>query len=129
MLYAVTIEPLNAIFFLAELPSADPWEVQEGVEIDIPPNYVTRSHSLEPLEQILCVSISDPNHYRIYKRKNDIDLREFRPTGKHFGGTYSKSAWARFMKNLPGSLEFQDFPEDEPPGATDEAIDLILRKV
>src|ERR1017187_7447002 len=129
MLYAVTIEPLNAIFFLAERLDADPWEVQEGVEIDIPPNYVTCSDSREHPEQILCRSVSDPNHYKIFKNKKDIDPSKFQPTGKHFGGMYSKLPWAQFMKNLPGSLEFQDFPDTEPPGATDEAIDLILRKV
>jgi hypothetical protein len=129
LLYAVTIEPLNAIFFLAERPDADPWEVQEGVEIDIPTNYVSRSVGGEPVEQILCMSVSDPKHYKIFKNKKDIDPSKFQPTGKHFGGMYSKLAWARLMKNLPSSLAFQVFPETEPPGATDEALELISRKV
>ena len=129
MLYAVTIEPLNAIFFLAERPDADPWKVQEGVELEIPTNFVTWRDGGEPPEQILCVSASDPNHYKIFKNEKDIDPSGFQPTGKHFGGMYSKLAWARFMKNLPSWLASQDFPDSEPPGATNKAIDLMLRKV
>ena len=39
MLYAVTIEPLNAIFFVSEHPVEDEWEIQQGVSLDVPANY------------------------------------------------------------------------------------------
>jgi hypothetical protein len=41
-MYAVTIEPLNAIVFLAVPPGDGPWSVVEGVELDLPSNYDSR---------------------------------------------------------------------------------------
>jgi hypothetical protein len=127
MLYAVTIDPLNAIYFVSERPEADPWKVQEGVELDIPFNYDIWPDNEECPEQILCASVSEPNRYKIFKYKRDIDPTEFRLTGKHFGGLYSRTTWARFMTNLPTSLAVQDVPDSEPPGATDEAVAAIKR--
>jgi hypothetical protein len=64
----------------------------------------------------------------MFKYTRDIDLTEFQPTGKHFGGVYSRSTWARFMKNLPAALAIPDVPDTEPPGATDEAVNAIKRR-
>ncbi len=128
MLYAVTIEPLNAIFFVSESPDHDEWEVQEGAELDLPFNYDSWPDGAEPPEQIFCTSVSDPKHYRIFKHGRDIDPTEFQPTGKHFGGVYSRSTWSRFMENLPGALAVQNVPDTEPPGATDKAVAAIKRR-
>jgi hypothetical protein len=128
MLYAVTIEPLNATFFVSQRPDDNEWEVQEGVELEIPFNYDTWSEGAKPSEQILCISVSDPNHYKIFKYRQNVDPAEFKPTGKHFGGVYSKSTWTRFMSNLPGALAVHNVPDSEPPGATDEAVTLIKRR-
>ena len=65
MLYAVTIEPLNAIFFVSDRPDDNQWEVQEGVELDIIPLYGTWTPDLGPLHQTLCVSTSDPKHFKV----------------------------------------------------------------
>jgi len=128
MLYAVTVEPLDAIFFLAERPEGVSWKVQEGVWLDIPSNYDTWADGSARPEQILCTTVSDPNHYKMFKYMKDIDPAEFRLTGRHFGGVYSKSSWERFVKNLPAALAVQDVPDREPPGATDEAVDAIKRR-
>jgi hypothetical protein len=128
MLYAVTIDPLNAIFFLGERPEESAWHVQEGVELDLPFNYDTWPDGEKPPEQVLCTSLSEPSHYRMFKYKRDVDLSEYRPTLKHFGGIYSKSTWLRFMKNLPAALAVQGVPDQEPPGATEEAVKLIKQR-
>jgi hypothetical protein len=128
MLYAVTIDPLKAIFFLDERPEEDSWQVQEGVKLDLPFNYATWPDGEDPPEQVLCTSISEPNHYRMFKYKRDIDLSEFRPTLKHFGGVYSSSTWARFMKNLPAGLAVQDVADRESPGATERAVNSIKQR-
>ncbi|MGP0062442.1 MAG: hypothetical protein ACLQGP_02410 [Isosphaeraceae bacterium] len=128
MLYAVTIEPFNAIFFVSESPGADEWEVQEGAELDLPFNYDSWPEGAEPPEQILCTSVSDPKRYKIFKYARDIDPGEFQPTGKHFGGIYSRSTWSRFMENLPGALTVQNVLDTEPPGATDRAVAAIKRR-
>jgi hypothetical protein len=64
MLYAVTIEPLNATCFVSQQPDDNEWEVQEGVELEIPFNYDTWSDGAEPPDQILCISVTDPKHYK-----------------------------------------------------------------
>ena len=101
MLYAVTIEPLNAIYFVSDRPDDNPWEVEEGVELDINPLYGTWTPDLGPLHQTLCVSTSDPKYFRVFLHSKDIGIREFRPTGRHFGGLFSKATWERFAKTCP----------------------------
>jgi hypothetical protein len=125
-MYAVTIEPLNAIVFLVERPESDRWEIQEGVELDIPANYAEWPSGEERPEQVLCASTSNPKHYKVFKFSREIDRTEFRPTGKNFGGVYSRTAGERFVKALPAALALQAVPDDdEPPGATEEAIRAV----
>jgi hypothetical protein len=128
MLYAVTIDPLEAIFFLGEPPEQNCWQVQEGVELDLPFNFGTWPEGEEPPEQVLCTSISEPNHYKMFKYKRDINLSEFKPTLMQFGGIYSRSTWARLMKNLPAALAVHNVPDRETPGATERAVKLIKQK-
>ena len=106
MLYAVTIEPLDAIFFLSEPPQGDHWHVQEGVWLDVPSNYDTWPEGEQQPEQILCASTSNPRHYKLFKYRRDIDPAEFRPTAQHFGGVYSGSSWGRFVKSLPAASQW-----------------------
>jgi hypothetical protein len=41
MLYAVTIDQLNAIFFVSDRPDDNEWEVEEGVSLELDPIYGT----------------------------------------------------------------------------------------
>jgi hypothetical protein len=128
MLYAVTIEPLNAVFFVSEKPLGAGWDVQDGVGLDVPSNFDAWPEGAKRPEQILCAAVSDPLHYKIFKHSSDIDLSEYRPTGKHFGGVYSRSSWARFFEHLPAALDVVNVPDREPPGATDEAVAAIKQR-
>ena len=49
MLYAVTIDPLNGIYFVYDRPDDNPWEVEEGVELDIYPFFGTSTPDRGPL--------------------------------------------------------------------------------
>jgi hypothetical protein len=71
--------------FLTERPSSGRWEVQDDVEIDIPPNFSDWPEGAAVPEQVLCVSTSDPKHFKIFKDSRDIDTSEFRKTGLNFG--------------------------------------------
>jgi hypothetical protein len=101
-MYAVSIEPLRGVYFLDTLPDSvrdaaskdNRWKVHEGVELDLPLNYDTWSDGAECPEQILCTAVSDPNHYRMFKYRRDIEPAEFTPTGKHFADIYSRSLGA-----------------------------------
>ncbi|HKI19403.1 MAG TPA: hypothetical protein VKA15_16070 [Isosphaeraceae bacterium] len=128
MLYAVTIEPLNAIFFVSERPDGDEWEVQQEVSLDVPANYAAHPRDAEPPEQVLCRSTVDHNHFRVYNHLRDVDTAAFQPVGRHFGGIFSKSSWDRFVNQVPGALRVLDICVDEPPGATEEAVAAIKRR-
>jgi hypothetical protein len=125
MLCAVTIEPLNAVFFLGERPPGDQWNVRDGVWLDVPANYDARPAGAECPEQVLCVSTSDPKHYKIFNDYKDVNENEFRPIGKRFGGVYSRSTWERFVKNLPATLEFLRISDDEPQESPQSKVNGI----
>jgi hypothetical protein len=122
MLYAITIEPLNVISFVYDRPDDNPWEVEEGVELDIYPLYGAWTPDRGPLRQTLGVAISDPKHYRVFLHSKDIGLDEYRPTGRRFGGLFSKAAWERFAKTAPGIIAALCTKDDEPLGDAEEAV-------
>jgi hypothetical protein len=126
MLYAITIEPLNAMYFVYERPDDNPWEVLEGVELDINPLFGTWTPDLGPLHQTLCVSTSDPKYYKVFQHSKDIGIDEFRPTGRHFGGLFSKATWERFEKTATRMIAALRW-DDEPLGEAEEALAAIER--
>jgi hypothetical protein len=127
MLYAITIEPLNTVVFMYDRPDDSPWEVEEGVELEINPLFGTWTPDREPLHQTLAVSISNPKYYRVFHHSKDIGNRGFRPTGRHFGGLFSKATWERFAKTAPGMIAVLCKDDDEPFGEADEALATIER--
>ena len=128
MLYAVTIEPLNTIFFVSERPDGGHWEVQDGVSLDVPSNYAAQPEGAGPPEQVLYRSASDRTYYKVFNHVSDVDTAEFQPTGRHFGGLFSKRTWERFAKHVPSGLAVLAVSADEPPDATEEAVAAIKRR-
>ena len=122
MLYAVTIELLNTIFFVSDRPDECEWEVQEGVELELTPIYGTWTPDLGPLRQILCVSNSDPKSFRVLTNPRDIDPLGYRPTGRDFGGLFPKATWERFAKRAPSALAILAIGDDEPAQAAEEVV-------
>jgi hypothetical protein len=125
MLYAITIEPLNTIVFVSERPENNPWEVQEGVALDAAPLYGTWTADRGSFEEILCVSTSVPTCFKVFRDQRDIDRAQFRLTGRHYGGIFSKPTWERFAKLASTGLATLDIGTDEPVEAPEEAIALI----
>jgi hypothetical protein len=127
MLYAITIEPLNTIVFVAERPEDNPWGVQEGVALDAAPLYGTWTADRGSLEEILCVSISEPKYFKVFRDQRDVDLAQFRPTGRHYGGIFSKPTWERFAKLAATGLATLDIGtnEHEPVRTPEDAVALI----
>ena len=121
-MYAVTVEPLNTVFFLGERPEGAEWEVREGVGIDVPFNYADWPEGTDRPEAILCVSTTDPTHYKVFRRRRDVDPGQFQPTGRNFGGVLSRTSWERFRREVESTLRAQDVPDDDPPGAMEEAL-------
>jgi hypothetical protein len=129
MLYAVTIEPLNSVAFLADRPEeGELWTIEEGIELDLPPFYFPWPEGTSRPEELLYVSTSNPKHYKLFKNRRGIDPAEFQEAGKRFGGVFSKSTWERFSKTLEAWKPFFEIPDDEPLGATGEAISALKRE-
>jgi hypothetical protein len=122
MLYSVTIEPLNAVYFVSDRPDDNPWDVEEGVELEIDPLYGTWTPDLGPLHQTLSVSISNPKYFRVFLHSRDPGIKEYRPTGRHFAGFFSKAAWERIAKSAPGIIAALCTGDDEPLGNAQEAV-------
>ena len=116
-MYAVTIEPLNAVLFLGDRPEGKDWEVQDDVELDLDPNYALWPAGTDAPEQVLCVSTSDPKLYTVYRYAREVDREKYLPTGRNFGGVFSRSAWERFRKVLAKSIENGTIPGDDPSDA------------
>jgi hypothetical protein len=114
MLYAVTIDPIPAIFFLAEPPGPGEWEVEEGVDLDVPSNLYLGMDGPQKDDQVIARSAVDPKHYKLFKFGKDIASHGFLPTGKYFGGVYSKGSWERMVRDvLPHELEMRRIDNDE----------------
>src|SRR5262245_46958831 len=125
MLYAVTIEPLNVIAFVYDPPGDHPWDVEEGVELDINPLFGTWTPDLGPLHQTLCVSTTDPKYYKVFQHSKDLRNKEFRPTGRRFGGVFSKATWERYVKRAPSLIAALCSEDEDPIGETREAVASI----
>lgn len=128
MMYAVTIEPLNAIFFLADRPDESSWPVEEDVSIDIPSNFAYRTGDEAEPQHVLCAAVTDPKQYKLFRYEKEVDPGEYRPTGRQFGGVFSKPTWQRFLKQVPATLAFLKIPDTERPGATEEAVAAVKQK-
>jgi hypothetical protein len=124
-MFAVTVVPLNAVVFLTGPPGDGPWSVVEGVELDLASNYGLWPEGSPCPEQVVCVSTSDPKYFKVFKYSREIPLAEFQSTGRTFGGFFSERAWRRFREKLAGQMKFLEIPDDDPPGAFDEAMRLI----
>jgi hypothetical protein len=125
MLYAVTIDLLNRIFFVSDRPDDNEWEVQEDVSLEVGTIYGIWTPDLGPLHETLCVSTSDPKYYRVFLHSHDLDREDYRPTGRRFGGLFPKAAWERFAKAAPPHLARLAMGDDEPVEAPEEVVTAI----
>ncbi|HEV3166007.1 MAG TPA: hypothetical protein VGZ22_18410 [Isosphaeraceae bacterium] len=121
MFYAVTVEPLNAIFFLVEKPVGNEWPVEEGVNLFfLPPDYRDSScHKwLEGAEMpatILCRSTSNPKYFKVFRHRRDLDPTAYNETGRNLGGFYPLADWERLVRTLQTALALEQEGHKAPP--------------
>ncbi len=135
-LSAVTIPEMRSTFFAANFSResfresmdwAD-WPIVDDVSVEVPENlYFWPEGQDAPGPATLCRSVSDPEHYKVFKRPSDIPQDEFTPTGTAYGGTLSELQWERFVERLPGIIDFYRIPDTDPPGVMDEVIQSMQR--
>ena len=124
-MFAVSIKSWNSLYFLMNRPDGDRWEVEEGVEVDIPPNYDVWPERAQCPQHVLCRSTLNPKHFKLFKCEKDVDRGAFLPTGKNFGGVFAKSTWERFAQGLLSKLARPETAVADPPGAFEEALRAI----
>ena len=73
--------------------------VEEGAWIDVAPNISLWPEGARRPEQVLCQSVSDLKHYKLFKYRNEIP-QDYCETGLNFGGTFSKVTWEKFDERV-----------------------------
>ena len=115
-MYAVTLEPLNSVFFMSEDPGQGPWTVESGIDLDFPSNYDLWPEGSPMPDQVVCISTSDPKHFKVFKFSRNVDPDEYRLTGKVFGGIYSRRSWERFKTILAAQLRIASIHDEDESG-------------
>lgn len=123
----VKVPGLDTIYSLMEVPAGrDGLVIEEGAWIEVPPDIVDWPDGADrPPSPTLGVSRSDPGHYRLFKRPEEVEAAGFEPTGKSFGGHYSPSQWERLVRRIPSMRAFEAIKGNDRPGAMDEALRYI----
>ena len=105
MLYAVTHDRFDAIFFVCDRPENSRWTVVEGVELEVPATYRDSSPEPDGAElddpgQMLAESTTRPNSYKVFARQRYIDPARYRMTEFRFGGVFTRSTWEGYEEFL-----------------------------
>jgi hypothetical protein len=123
----VKIHGLDAIYYLPELPDeGDDWEIEEGAWVEVGPDVEDDPTGPDrPASWTLAISKDDPKHYRLFKYPEGVESAGFEPTGRSYGGVYSRSMWERLAEAIPWMRSFEAIGGNDPPGAMDEALRSI----
>lgn len=125
-MYAVTVAPLNAVFFVSDRPEPGPWPVEEGVGLDYAPNVAQWTRNGRIPEQVLCASTANPKYYKVFKYRAEVQTHEFWPTGRAFGGIFAKESWDRFAVRLAENLATEDALEQRPDEEPVRAVGRLV---
>ena len=123
MTYAVRVPALHTICFVMGEPfRKDGWTVEPGAWVEVPINVNAWPDGAPRPEQVLCRSVDDEKHYKIFKYRDEVESDEWRETGLNFGGTFSTTSWEQFAETLPSNQS------PLPPDNT-EVMDEVLRQI
>ncbi len=113
MLSAVTIPELVTTFFVEDLvretlpvvESRGCWKVEDNVRVDVPGDLYVWPEDETPEPILLCQSVGDHEHYRVFRRSADAAVAKFERTGMTFGRVWAPAQWQRFASHLPGLID------------------------
>lgn len=139
MLDALVMRPGGTAIFLwpPEGPShwrIDPgtvpaeWEFRPDVVLDgVTPDLHEWPIGADSPEAVLCISRTDPKHFRVFKYRRDIDRSMFLETGWNYGGMYaaSRSLWDRLLGQHAEIRARLADPEDLSTGVAGGAIEPL----
>ena len=117
MLYAVTVNPRQYDRLRVRTAGSQFLGSPRRGCFDAAPLYGTWTADRGSLEEILCVSTLGPRYFKVFRDHRDIDPSQSRPTGRHFGGIFSKPTWERFARLASTGLTTLDIGINEPPEA------------
>jgi hypothetical protein len=125
----VRIPWMYTILALAEAPGGrddlerEGLEIEEGAWVEVPPDVADWPTDYDRLaERTLGRCRAEPRHYKLFRHPDEADRAGFDSTGMVFGGVYTPAMWRRFAEALPEIKAFHEIPDDDPPGAYEEAL-------
>lgn len=118
------IPGVDTIYELEETPAdREGLEIEEGAWVEVPSDRSDRPAGIDRLlQRTLGRSTTDPKHYKLFEHPGEVEPAGFEPTGMIYSGRYSPSAWERFARAIPSIKAFHAMPDDDPPGAVDQAL-------
>ncbi len=123
MVHAVRVPAYDTICFVMGEPVTKPgWTVEPGAWVEVPINVNAWPVDMPRPEQVLCRSVEDEKHYKIFKYRDEVEPDEWTETGLTFGGTFSTTSWKQFAETLPS------IQPPLPPDNT-ELMDEVLRQI
>ena len=123
MICAVRVPALHAICFVMGEPATKPgWTVEREAWVEVPTNVNAWPIDAPRPDQVLCRSVGDKKHYKIFKYRDEVEPGEWDVTGLNFGGTFSMTSWEQFARTLP-----EAGPSDSPGESA--AMDEVLQRI
>ena len=123
MVHAVRVPADKTICFVMGEPVTKPgWTVEPGAWVEVPINVNAWPVDMPRPEQVLCRSVEDEKHYKIFKYRDEVEPEEWEETGLSFGGTFSAASWREFAQQLPSVQHPITFDNTE-------VMDEVLRQI
>ena len=112
---SVKIAGMQSLYFVTEAPdNLDGLvEIDPGAWVEVPMNVSAWPEGARRPESVLCRSMEDRKHYKIFKYRDEIEGTEWEEAGLNFGGTFSKASWERFASRLPAILALHAITDEE----------------
>ena len=111
---SVMLPDWDSIYFLTDPPDrTEGLQIVEGAWVEVPINVGLWPDGAPRPETVLCRSRRDPEHYKLFKYRREVDAQEWDEAGLHFGGTFSKQSWNAFASRIPSLLALQAIPDRE----------------
>lgn len=125
MVHAVRVPAgsYDTIYFVMGEPFVrSGWTVEPGAWLEVPVTVNEWPINHPRPDQVLCRSIEDDKHYKIFKYRDEVDPGEWFDVSLIFGGTFSPDSWRRFAEQLPSI---------RPPAGPDNTADMnqVLRNI
>ena len=122
------------VFSAAGIPEASRREIEdrfggkieEDVRLDVPDEWNTWPIGSESPDDVLCVSKSQPTHYKVFNYTREINQSEFDPVGMEYTIIASEDSWESFLDTL---RRLDDLAGETDPNESPDLMDQVIRSI